>query len=59
MFKSLGPDGINFSFIKEFWLDLKDDITMFISEFHRIGWLVKGINTAFIALISKVDCPKL
>jgi len=33
-FKSQGPDGINFGFIKDFWLDLKDDITRFVLEFH-------------------------
>jgi len=25
-FKSLGPDGINFGFIKNFWIEMKDDI---------------------------------
>jgi len=35
-FKSPGPDGVNFDFIKDFWLDLKDDVMRFVSEFH---WL--------------------
>ena len=43
-FKSLGPDGISFGFIKQFWNDLKDAFMRFVSEFHRNGRLTKGIN---------------
>jgi len=50
-FKSLGPDGINFGFIKEFWHEMKDEIMRFVSEFHHNGKLSKGINITFIALI--------
>ena len=57
-FKSPGPDGVNFGFIKEFWHILKDDIMRFVSEFHRNGKLTKGINSTFISLIPKVDCPR-
>jgi len=57
-FKSLGPDGINFDFIKDFWHELKDEIMRFVSEFHRNDKLSKGINTTFIALIPKVDSPQ-
>jgi len=56
-FKSPGREGVNFGFIKEFWHDLKDDITRFVSEFHHNGKLAKGINSTFIALIPKVDSP--
>lgn len=58
-YKSPGPDGVNFGFIKQFWLDLKDDFMRFITEFHRNGKLAKGINSTFIALIPKVDSPQL
>ncbi|MCI30436.1 cysteine-rich receptor-like protein kinase, partial [Trifolium medium] len=34
-YKSPGPDGINFGFIKDFWPELQADILRFISEFHR------------------------
>lgn len=54
-FKSPSLDGVNFGFIKEFWLLLKDDIMRFVVEFHRNGKLTKGINSTFIALIPKVD----
>jgi hypothetical protein len=57
-FKSPGPDGINFGFIKDFWAELKGDIMRFISEFHRNGKLTRGLNATFIALIPKVDSPQ-
>ena len=57
-FKSPGPDGVNFGFIKEFWEHLKDDVMRFITDFHRNGKLTRGINTTFIALIPKVDSPQ-
>ena len=58
-FKSLGPYGINFGFIKNFMHEMKDDIMRFISEFHRNGKLSNGINSTFIALIPKVDSPQI
>ncbi|KEH15328.1 hypothetical protein MTR_1350s0010, partial [Medicago truncatula] len=57
-FKSLGPDGINFGFIKNFWNEMKDDVVRFITEFHRNGKLSNGINSTFIALIPKVESPQ-
>jgi len=57
-FKSPGPNGVNFGFIKDFWEDIKGDIMRFISEFHQNGKLSRGINTTFIALIPKVDSPQ-
>ncbi|CAJ2678325.1 unnamed protein product [Trifolium pratense] len=57
-FKSPGPDGINFGFIKDFWTEMRGDIMRFISDFHRNGRLAKGINSTFIALIPKVDSPQ-
>ena len=56
--KSPGHNGIHFGFIKDFLHDMTDEIMCFVSEFHRIGKLSKGINTAFIALIPKVDSPQ-
>ncbi|XP_045791342.1 uncharacterized protein LOC123886049 [Trifolium pratense] len=57
-YKSPGPDGINFSFIKDFWVELRGDVMRFISDFHRNGRLTKGINSTFIALIPKTDSPQ-
>lgn len=52
-FKSPGPDGISFEFIKEFWSELKVDFMRFMSKFRQNGKLLKGINSTFIALIPK------
>jgi hypothetical protein len=57
-FKSPGPDGVNMGFVKDFWPELRDDFMRFISDFHRNGKLSKGINSTFIALIPKVECPQ-
>ena len=54
-YKSPGPDGVSFGFIKEFWNLLKDDLSRFMVEFHRNGKLTKGLNYTFIALIPKVN----
>ena len=57
-YKSPGPDGVNFGFIKEFWLILKEDIMRLITEFHWNGKLARGINTNCIALIPKAESPQ-
>jgi len=57
-FKSPGPDGISFVFLKDFWDMLKNDVMRLLVEFHRNGKLAKGINSTFIALIPKVDIPQ-
>lgn len=57
-FKSPGPDGISFGFLKDFWDLLKGDVMRFLVEFHRNGKLAKGINSTFIALIRKVENPQ-
>jgi hypothetical protein len=57
-YKSPGPDGIMFGFIKDFWDILMVDMMRFLVEFHRNGKLAKGINRTFIALIPKVDNPQ-
>ncbi|GAU17884.1 hypothetical protein TSUD_330100 [Trifolium subterraneum] len=57
-YKSPGPDGVNFGFIKDFWTEMKSDVMRFITEFHRNGRLTKGINATFIALIPKVESPQ-
>jgi len=58
-FKSLGPDGVSFGFIKEFWDILQEDFfSRFMVEFHRKGKLTKGLNSTFIVLIPKVNSPQ-
>ena len=36
-FKSPGPDGVNFGFIKDFWLDLKYDVCVRVPSQWQIG----------------------
>jgi hypothetical protein len=57
-FKSLGPDGVNFGFFKDFCMELKGEVMRFMSEFHHNGKLTKGINSTLIAFIPKVDSPQ-
>lgn len=57
-FKSPGPDGISFDFIKQFWAEMKDDFMRFLIEFHQNGKLSKGVNSTFIPLIPKVTSPQ-
>jgi len=57
-FKSPRLDGINFGFIEQFWVELKDYFFRFLNEFHRNGKLIKGVNSTFIALIRKVESPQ-
>lgn len=56
--KSPGPDGFNFSFIKNSWEFIKDDMYAMIAEFWKSASLPKGCNTALVALIPKSKLPK-
>lgn len=55
--KSPGPDGFNFNFIKQNWEVLTNDFSSFLNEFHHNGKMVKGSNSSFLVLISKVITP--
>ena len=55
---SPGPDGINFKFIKRFWIILKPDILRFLDEFYVNGIFPRGSNASFIVLIPKVANPQ-
>ncbi|GKU92387.1 hypothetical protein SLEP1_g6121 [Rubroshorea leprosula] len=56
--KAPGPDGFNFKFVKEMWDTIKNDIMGFVTEFHKNGKLVRGLNSSFIVLIPKVASPQ-
>lgn len=56
-YKSPGPDGVSFSFIKQFWTEIKYDFIGFLEEFHENGKLARGSNCSFIVLILKKDNP--
>ena len=56
--KSLGLDGLNFNFIKQFWDLLKPYVLRFLNEFHANGVFPKGSNASFLVLIPKVNDPQ-
>jgi len=55
--KSPGPDGFNFNFIKKSWNYLKADFVAALEDFHQTGYIPKGCNASFIALLPKVRDP--
>ncbi|GLU23474.1 hypothetical protein SLE2022_394740 [Rubroshorea leprosula] len=56
--KAPGPDGFNFKFVKEMWGTLKEDVMGYVSDFHKHGKLVRGMNCSFIVLVPKVNSPQ-
>jgi hypothetical protein len=56
--KSPGPDGFNFTFIKEFWDLIKVDIRIMFDQFHGNACLPKGMCSYFLTLIPKVASPQ-
>ena len=55
--KAPGPDGLNFNFIKSAWEVIKHDIYDMVEKFWATSHLPKGCNTAFVALIPKIESP--
>nr|GEX29265.1 RNA-directed DNA polymerase, eukaryota, reverse transcriptase zinc-binding domain protein [Tanacetum cinerariifolium] len=51
--KSPGPDGFAFGFYRHFWKLIENDVVDAIKLFFHHGFLPKGSNSSFIALISK------
>jgi len=55
--KSPNPDGFNFTFIKNSWGTLKQDIVEAVRWFQNTGSIPKGCNASFITLVPKVRDP--
>jgi len=55
--KSPGPDGFNFSFIKENWETIKRDLIQVVKGFQQTGEIPRGYNASFITLIPKKNNP--
>ncbi|XP_028053421.1 uncharacterized protein LOC114257814 [Camellia sinensis] len=55
--KALGPDGFNMSFFQKCWHIVKEDVFLFMRDFHQNAKLVRGLNSSFIALIPKNENP--
>ncbi|KAL9690876.1 hypothetical protein QQ045_011288 [Rhodiola kirilowii] len=53
--KAAGPDGYNAEFFKASWGVCGDDIVRSIRAFFRSGIMPDGINSAYLALIPKVN----
>jgi hypothetical protein len=56
--KSLGPDGFNFAFIKEFWSLMRGEVRIMFDQFHGNAILPKGVLSYFLALIPKINSPE-
>jgi hypothetical protein len=56
--KSPGPDGFNFSFIKEFWDLMKHEVRIFFDQFHGNECFPNCLLSYFLALIPKVHSPQ-
>ncbi|XP_020252239.1 uncharacterized protein LOC109829580 [Asparagus officinalis] len=56
--KAPGPDGYSASFYKAAWPVIGDEVIAAIREFFRTGKLLGAVNSTYIALIPKVQCPK-
>ncbi|GJQ91492.1 RNA-directed DNA polymerase, eukaryota [Tanacetum coccineum] len=52
--KSPGPDGFSFEFFRRYWNFISPDFCSAVECFFTIGFLPKGCNASFIALIPKV-----
>lgn len=57
-YKSPGPDGVSFTFIKKNWEEVKCDFKGFLDESHQNGKLVRGSNSSFTVLIPKKENPQ-
>jgi len=53
--KSFGPDRSNFSFIKYYWVCLKEDFISLVNDFMVNGKWPRGSNASFICLIPMTD----
>jgi len=55
--KSPEPDGFNFNFLKKGWEVVKEDFMEVMNLFNETGYIPKGCNSSFIALVPKVRNP--
>jgi mannosylglycoprotein endo-beta-mannosidase len=55
--KSPGPDGFNGEFLKKCWSVIAQDFYDLCKDFFHGHACLKSINSSFITLIPKKDCP--
>ena len=56
--KSLGPDRVTFSFIKNNWGLLERDVVGAVKYFYSEGKIPKGCNASSLMLIPKTENPQ-
>jgi hypothetical protein len=56
--KSPGPDSFNGLFIKKFWHLIKQQFYDLCNSFYHGNLTLDSINTAYITLIPKINCPQ-
>ncbi|GKB09037.1 RNA-directed DNA polymerase, eukaryota, reverse transcriptase zinc-binding domain protein [Tanacetum coccineum] len=57
--KSPGPDGFTFGFYRHFWKLIDKDVMAAVKHFFHSGFIPKGVNSSFIALIPKSPDAKM
>lgn len=57
--KAPGPDGMNIKCLKFIWPCVGNKVMSFITNFCDSGYLPTGLNSSFITLIPKIQCPTL
>ncbi|GJY46578.1 RNA-directed DNA polymerase, eukaryota [Tanacetum coccineum] len=57
--KSPGPDGFTFGFYRRFWKLIEKDVVAAVKLFFQSGYIPKGCNSSFIALIPKILDAKM
>ena len=55
--KSPGPNGFNFNFIKTNWDTIGDEFIKSVLSFFELGFIPRGCNASFVALIPKRGNP--
>ena len=55
--KSPGPYGFTFKFIKNYWDTIGCDFIEMVKRFEIEGFLPRGCNSSFIALVPKCEGP--
>jgi hypothetical protein len=56
--KCPGPDGFNFTFVKEFWWLLRNDIRILFEQFHGNECIPQCLLSYFLTLVPKVKSPQ-